>query len=165
MNKTIEPMMTLDRLNTTKPTLTLAIYEAAIDWEYKDDEAKQPENVPYFCELTAAWQLEGTPHHIVISTHGLIYAQADETNPTKFKGWNVSSFEIDDQMNGDTYDLENKQDNSQDFEFDCQTEYDNHAEISQAAADILETIADDLASYDISTTYPNGVLELIGLEL
>lgn len=154
----------LKRLNTVKPILTLSIFEAAIDYGFKDDEIKQPENVPYYCELTAVWRGITIGNYVTVSTHGLIYAQADETDPTKFKRWDVSSFEIDTITNGDTYDLENKQDNTQEFEFDCLITYDNHAEISQAAADILEAIADDLGSHTVNIGYPNGIVELIGFE-
>lgn len=154
----------LNRLNTIKPIITLAIFEAAIDWGYKDDEAKQPEQVPYYCELTAAWYGNPMGNYIAISTHDLIYTQADETKPNKFKCWNTSRFEIDYQTNGDTYDLENKQDNTQEFEFDCLTAYDNYVDISQAAADILEAIARNLGSHTVNIEYPNGMIELIGLE-
>lgn len=153
----------LDRLNA-KPILTLSIFEAAIDWGYKDDEAKQPEQVPYYCELTAVWQGITIGNYIAVSTHGLIYAKADETNARKFKRWNTARFEIDYQTNGDTYDLENKQDNTQEFEFDCLIAYDNYEAISQAAADNLEAIARDLGSYTVNIEYPNGMIELIGLE-
>ena len=154
----------LDRLNTVKPTLTLAIFDAAIDWGYKEDEANQPEQVPYYCELTAVWKGSPMGNYIAVSTHGLIYAQADETNVTKFKRWDTSRFEIDYQTNGDTYDLENKQDNTQEFEFNCLIVYDNYAEISQAAADKLEVIARDLGNHTVNIEYPNGMIELIGLE-
>lgn len=155
----------LKRLNAIKPSLTLSIFEAAIDYGFKDDEAKQPEQVPYHCELTAVWRGITISNYVTISTHGLIYAQADETNAAKFKRWNTSRFEIDYQTNGDTYDLENKQDNTQEFEFDCLIAYDNYADISQAAADILEAIARDLGSYTVNIGYSNGMVELIGLEL
>lgn len=154
----------LNRLNTVKPTLTLAIFEAAIDYGFKDDEAKQPENVPYFCELTAVWQGNPMGSYVAVSTNGLIYAQADETNGKKFKRWDTSRFEIDYQTNGDSYDLENKQDNTQEFEFDCLIAYDNYEAISQAAADKLEAIARDLGSHTVNIEYPNGMIELIGLE-
>lgn len=153
----------LDLLNN-KPILTLSFFEAAIDYDFKDDEAQQPEQVPYYCELTAVWAGNPKGNYIAVSTNGLIYAQADETNATKFKRWNTSRFEIDHQTNGDAYDEENKQDNSQGFEFDCLIVYDNHAEISQAAADKLEAIARDLGSHTVNIEYPNGILELIGLE-
>lgn len=152
----------IERLNTVKPTLTLAIFEAAIDWGY-DDEAKQPEQVPYYCELTAVWSGITLSSYIAVSTHGLIYAKTDEANATKFKRWNTSRFEIDHITNGDTYDLENKQDNTQEFEFDCLIAYDNYETISQAAADKLEAIARDLGSHTVNI-YPNGMIELIGLE-
>lgn len=154
----------LDRLNTVKPTLILSIFEAAIDWGYKDDEAKQPEQVPYYCELTAVWQGNPIGNYIAVSTRGLIYTQADETNATKFKRWNISCFEIDYQANGDAYDLENTKDNAKEFEFDCLIAYDNYADISQAAATKLEAIASDLGSHTVNIEYPNGTVELIGLE-
>ena len=42
--------------------------------------------------------------------------------------------------------------------------YDNRADISQAAADKLEAIANDLGNYIVNIEYPNGMIELIGLE-
>lgn len=154
----------LDRLNTVKPTLTISIFDAAIDWGYKEDEANQPEQVPYYCELTAIWQGNTIGSYIAVSTHGLIYAKANEANATKFKRWNTSRFEIDYQTNWDTYDLKNKQDNTQEFEFDCLIAYDNYEAISQAAADKLEAIARDLGNHTVNIEYPNGMIELIGLE-
>lgn len=153
----------LKRLNTVKPTLTLSIFEAAIDYGFKDGEAEQSEQVPYHCELTAVWQGITISNYVTVSTHGLIYAQADEIKTNKFKRWNTSRFEIDYQTNGDTYDLENKQDNTQEFEFDCLIAYDNHADISQAAADKLEAIACDLGRHTVNVEYPNGMIELVGL--
>lgn len=162
----MEKIMTnydLNRLNTIKPTLTLLIFEALIDGGYKDDEAKQPEQVPYYCELTATWNgdtyMQG--NFVAISTHGLIYAQADGT---KFKRWDTARFEIDYITNSDSYDIENKQDNSQGFEFNCLLAYDNYADVSQATADILEHIATNLGDYTVNIEYPNGAVELIGLK-
>lgn len=153
----------IERVDYT-PTIVLAISQAAIDWGYKDDYAQEPEQVPYHCELTLVWRSVYTKSCIAVSTHGLIYAKADASDPTKFGGWSTSRFEIDYQTNADVYALENTQDNLQGFEFDCLTAYADYADMSQAAADKLEAIADNLGDHVVHLEYPDGLVGLVGLE-
>lgn len=159
----------LDRLNR-EPILNLSIFEAAIDWGYEQQEAEQPEQIPYYCELTAIWydkQLrEDMPRaYIQVSTHGLIYASASSEDPKKFGNWDLSRFEIDHIANSDKYDIEQKQDNTQGFEFYSLYEYENNEEISQKAADTLEYIVRrHFAGCGVTIDYPNGILNLVGFE-
>ena len=152
----------LTKLKTNKPTLILSVFGAAIDWGYKDYEAENPKNVPYFCELTAVWEAPVVGAYIEINTHGIIYPVGDTDN--KFIRWDMTRFETHPIANADCYDLVLKQDNTHDFSFYCMTTFDNYAAISQTAADELAIIADDLDKYLVNIQYSNGMIELIGFE-
>lgn len=155
----------ISTLQDRKPTLSLSIIEPVEDWGYTNEHEIAPEQVPYLCELTAVWQGLTIDNAIIVSTHGLIYAQADKENQNKFKRWDFSRFEVDDLSNADNYALGSKQGNVQGFELDCPDFYENYKAISQTAADILEEITKKLNSYDINIFYQNGILPLIGFEM
>lgn len=148
---------------STKRVVWISIFEAAIDWGNEKEEAEYPEKIPYYCELSAQWNCKNGGL-INVSTHGLIYAKANIHNPKIFAQWDLSRFEIDHIANSDEYDLEDKQDNEQGFEFTSLYAYENYAEISQAAADELEYIANNLADFTAYVEYPNGILNLVGFE-
>lgn len=154
-----------------EPILNLSIFEATIDWSDEQQEAEQPEQIPYRCELTATWQgkqlrEEDTANaYIQVSTRGLIYAKAASDNPKNFGHWDLSRFEIDHIANSDEYAIEDKQDNQQGFEFYSPYEYDNYEVISQEASDVLEYIVSiRFAGCGVTIDYPNGFVDLIGFE-
>ena len=152
-----------NRMLSTKRVVWVSIFDAAIDFGYEQEETKHPEQIPYYCELGAQWNC-GKDGFITVTTRGLIYAKANSENPKKFGQWDFSRFEIDHTANSDEYDLEDKQDNEQGFAFDADTEYENYAEIAQAAADELEYIANNLNDFNAYVDYPSGILNVIGFE-
>ena len=158
---TRNPTLDLTLLDKT-PALNLDITGAAIDWGYKDNEAKQPEQVPYYCELTAVWYDAQTSSYIAVSTYGLIYPRVLDGN--KFGGWNLSRFEADYICNMDAYDQENRQDNEQGFELSCDHDYTNRADVSQTTADKLDGVINNITAYTVGISYSNGMVELVGLE-
>ena len=129
-----------------KCILVLSIFDAAYDCG--DD---KPENIPYFCELSL------NCNNCAIVTKGYIYIK--KPNENGFNGWDLSSFEIDNIGNSDSFHLSKTQDNNQGYEFSSDLLDDDR---SQYMADLLDFYCENLEN--VITEYPNGFIELEGLD-